>query len=173
MVSGTPDFASSIIDTYFEMGAAALSRGELNIAEKMYLAASAEPALRKHRKRFQFPLLLQLALTREKQRKLYRAKILYIRALAFYKRHHNDADWQVLEILCLLARVNVKQSLYKQAIEFVEEARQVWLCQPVLPGEAKVESILEEIEHIMQHRAPPSCTATVSRFLQEVSGFRR
>ncbi|MBY0551876.1 MAG: hypothetical protein K2W95_31620 [Candidatus Obscuribacterales bacterium] len=163
------DFSCSIIDTYFEMGAVALSRGEFNIAEKMYLAASQDPALKRQRSRFQFPLLMQLALTRESQRKFYRAKLLYIRALAFYKKHHRQSDAQVLEILCILARVNVKQGLFKQAVEFVDEARQLWLERRIVLDGSKVAAILQEIEALMERRAAPGFVSSVSDFLRDVS----
>lgn len=170
MANGTSDFSQSIIETYFEMGAAALGRGEFGIAEKMYLAASEDPALRRQRRRFQFPLLMQLALTRENQRKLYRAKLLYIRALAFYKKHHRESDGQVLEILCILARVNVKQGLFRQAVEFVDEARQLWLRQRISLDGTSVAIILQDIEDLMEHRASPCFVSPISNFLSEISG---
>lgn len=169
MANSKPDFSHSIIDTYFEMGAAALGRGEFGIAEKMYLAASEDPALRRQRSRFQFPLLMQLALTRENQRKLYRSKLLYIRALAFYKKHHRQSDGQVLEILCILARVNAKQGLFRQAVEFVDEARQLWLEQRISLKDTSVSAILQDIELLMQHRASQCFAAAVSDFLRDVS----
>lgn len=120
-------FSDSIIGTYCELGTAALERGEFNIAEKMYQAALREPAVIRDKKKFSFPLLIGLGLTREGQKRLYKAKVIYIRALAHYKRYHCKNDSCVVEVLLMLARVNAKQGLFRQAGEFIDEARSTWL----------------------------------------------
>lgn len=122
-VAESSSYSDSIISTYCEMGAAALQRGEYKIAEKMYQAALNEPAVKREKTRFIFPLLMNLGRTREGQRRYYKAKLVYIRALAHYKRHHRKAGIQVALVLVILARVNAKQGLFKQVCEFLQEAR--------------------------------------------------
>ena len=167
MSNNAPGFADAIIGTYYDLGTTALLNGRYEIAETMYKAALAEPAPKKTKSKFVLPLLLCMARTHEGRRRHYKAKLLYIRALAHYKRHFSPNDATVVEILCLLARVNAKQGLFKQASEFVAEACQHWRQNPE-PCLAAI-MILNELYSLLDQRQRRNELTQVSELLNQLA----
>ncbi len=162
--NGYSDF---IIGTYFDLGGAALEKGEFKIAEKMYQAALNEPSANRGDRKFVYPLLLNLARTREGLRQHYKAKMIYIRALAHYKRYYAKADEEVVRVLLILARVNAKQGLYKQAREFVDSARQTCKTTPGA-GTAAMVPLVEEVLCLLEQRGRDDEVQLVQGFREEL-----
>lgn len=119
-------FADDVIKTYFEMGCAALDKAEYTIAQKMFKAVFEEPSSKLQKENIMLPLLLKSAQAHEGMRQLYKAKLLYIRALALLKKQNPNASSETIEILLVLARINAQQAIYRQAVEFAVEAFHVY-----------------------------------------------
>lgn len=115
-------FADDVIKTYFDMGAAALERGQYAIAQKMFKAVFQEPSSKIQKEKIMLPLLVKSGQAHEGLKQLYKAKLLYIRALALLKKQSRKPDMQEVDLLLVLARINASQALYRQAMEFATEA---------------------------------------------------
>lgn len=115
-------FADDVIKGYFDMGCAALERGQFAIAQKMFRAVFQEPSSKTQKEKIMLPLLIKSAQAHEGMKQLYKAKLLYIRALALIKKQNRQPDMQVVDLLLVLARINASQALYRQAMEFANEA---------------------------------------------------
>ncbi|MBX9688699.1 MAG: tetratricopeptide repeat protein [Candidatus Obscuribacterales bacterium] len=122
MSNTSKSFVDDLINSYFDLGSAALERKEYAIAQKMFKAVFEEAASKAQKEGLMLDLLLKSAETHVGLKQNYKAKLLYIRALALYKRQVRICDMQVLRILLRLAELNARQNLYRQALEFVEEA---------------------------------------------------
>ena len=119
-------FADDLIKTYFDMGAAALERGEFAIAQKMFKAVFEEPSAKTQKEKIMLSLLIKSAQAHEGLRQFYKAKLLYIRALALFRKQNPKANMETVEILLVLARINAAQGLYRQSLEFAREAQAVY-----------------------------------------------
>lgn len=115
-------FAESLIDGYFSMGTIALENGQFKVAYKMFRAAFEEPSSKAQKHKHLLPLLVSLGRTHEGLGQLYKAKLLYIRALAQYRKEDGNTDMFVVGILCTLAKVTARQGLFRQSWQFVEQA---------------------------------------------------
>lgn len=119
-------YVEDVINTYFEMGSAALERREYAIAHKMFRAVFDEPGSRAQKEKVMLPLLVKSAQAHEGMKQLYKAKLLYIRALALKSRAKFAPDMQTVEILLTLAHLTAQQGLYRQALDFAEQAFQAY-----------------------------------------------
>lgn len=115
-------FAESIISGYLEMGKKALEYGQFAIALRMLKAAFEEPGGSELKQYYLIPILLHMAKAHEGQKQLYKAKLLYIRVLAHHRKRIRSIDAFSVEILVSLARVAARQGLFRQSLEFVDQA---------------------------------------------------
>jgi hypothetical protein len=117
-------FLDDIISTYFEMGATALERREYAIALKMFRAVLDEPGSRAQKEKLLLSLLVKSAEAHEGLKQLYKAKLLYIRALAQYKKLATPPAMATVEILLRLASLTAQQGLYGQSVDFARQAQE-------------------------------------------------
>lgn len=115
-------YLDDVIGTYFEMGNAALERCEYSIAQKMFKAVFEEPSSKLQKDKIMLPLLIASAQAHEGLKQLYKAKLLYIRALALKRKKLKTPDMQSVEILLTLSHLTAQQGLYRQALDFAEES---------------------------------------------------
>ncbi len=115
-------YLNDVIGTYFEMGNSALERHEYAIAQKMFKAVFEEPSTKLQKDKLMLPLLVASAKAHLGLKQLYKAKLFYIRALAFKNRNSKIQDFQNVEILIALALLTTQQGLYRQALDFASEA---------------------------------------------------
>ena len=76
-------FADDLIKTYFDMGAAALERGEFAIAQKMFKAVFEEPSAKTQKEKIMLSLLIKSAQAHEGLRQFYKAKLIHTRSRTF------------------------------------------------------------------------------------------
>ena len=126
MSSNNRGYVEDVINTYFEMGNAALERKEFAIAQKMFRAVFEEPGSKAQKERIMLPLLVKSAQAHEGMKQFYKAKLLYIRALALKGKSKAPPDMQTVEILLTLAHLTAQQGLYRQAVDFAEQAFQAY-----------------------------------------------
>jgi tetratricopeptide (TPR) repeat protein len=115
-------FVDDVINTYFEMGCSALEKKEFAIALKMFKAVFDEPSSKAQKEKIMLSLLVRTAEAHEGLKQLYKAKLLYIRALAQHRKVFEKPTMQSTEILLTLAHLTAQQGLYRQALEFAQEA---------------------------------------------------
>lgn len=117
-------YVEDLINTYFEMGISALERREYSIAQKMFKAVFDEPSSKAQKEKIMLPLLIRSGEAHEGLKQLYKAKLLYIRALALQKKMSQKPDMQSVDLLLRLAHLTAQQGLYRQAVDFAIEAYQ-------------------------------------------------
>lgn len=141
-------YLDDLIGTYFDMGVAALERQEYAIALKMFKAVFEEPASRLQKEKIMLELLLRSAQAHEGLKQLYKAKLLYIRALALLKKSSPEPQMQSVQILITLANLTANQGLYRQAFDFALEAYKLYRR---LPPQVAVDFIrsLRVLERLM------------------------
>lgn len=122
MNSNNRAYVEDVINTYFEMGSAALERKEYAIAQKMFKAVFDEPGTKAQKEKLMLSLLLKSAQAHEGLKQFYKAKLLYIRALALKAKAKSSPDMQTVEILLTLCHLTAQQGLYRQAVDFAEQA---------------------------------------------------
>lgn len=144
-------FADDVIGTYFEMGNSALERGQYAIAQKMFKAIFQEPSAKAQKDKIMLSLLVKSAQAHEGLKQLYKAKLLYIRALALIKRQGVKGDMQCVDILIILSKINASQALYKQAMEFVSEAMRTYETCPDKDAVSLVRN-LRQLEQIFESK---------------------
>lgn len=160
-------YLDDLIGGYFEMGSAALERREFAIALKMFRAVFEEPGSRQQREKIMLELLLKTAQAHEGLKQLYKAKLLYIRALALLKRSGTQPGMQSVEILMTLAILTANQGLYRQALDFALEANSLYRK---LPAQVAIDFIrrLRLLERIMAVKDRKAEQAILVQILQEL-----
>lgn len=159
-------FADDVIKTYFDMGAAALERGQYAIAQKMFKAVFQEPSSKLQKEKIMLSLLIKSAQAHEGLKQLYKAKLLYIRALALMKKERRETDMQDVDLLLVLARINASQALYRQAMEFANEAMNSYQkCASKDP--ASFVRALRLLEQIMLSKGRLAEQARLNEMLQQ------
>lgn len=141
-------YVDDLIDTYFEMGCNALEQKQYAIAQKMFKAVFDEPSSKIQKERLMLPLLIKSAETHEGLKQLYKAKLLYIRALAQRKKLGMMDDMQSVDIMLRLANLTARQGLYKQAVDFAIEAHEAYRRSA---GKEPIEFVkgLRPVENVM------------------------
>lgn len=119
-------FLEEVLRTYYETGTAALERKEYRIALKMFRAIFDEPCSKIEKERYMLPLLVKSAQAYEGMNQLYKAKLLYVRALAQHKKVFVAPTMQAVEILLVLSHLTAQQGLYRQAVDFALEAQEAY-----------------------------------------------
>jgi len=141
-------YVDDLIDTYFEMGCNALEQKQYAIAQKMFKAVFDEPSSKIQKERLMLPLLIKSAEAHEGLKQLYKAKLLYIRALAQRKKLMLADDMQAVEILLRLAHLTARQGLYKQALDFAMEGFEIY-CRCRDKDAIEFVKALRPVENIM------------------------
>ena len=148
------------------MGAAALDRGQYAIAQKMFKAVFQEPSSKVQKEKIMLPLLVKSAQAHEGLKQLYKAKLLYIRALALLKKDKRKPDMQAVDLLLVLARINASQALYRQAMEFASEAMDTYKkCES--KDAPSVVRALRQIEQIMHTKGRAAEQARLKDLLDQ------
>jgi hypothetical protein len=160
-------FVEDVINTYFETGAAALERKEYAIALKMFKAVFDEPSSKSQKEKILFSLLIKSAQAHEGLKQLYKAKLLYIRALAQHRKEVTQPTMQAVDIVLTLAHLTAHQGLYRQAVDFAIEAHETYKrCQQREPIEFVRN--LRRTERIMQVKARTAEQQKLVQLLQSV-----
>lgn len=159
-------YFDDLINTYFEMGNSALERKEFAIAQKMFKAVFDEPGSKTQKERIMLPLLIKSAESHEGMKQLYKAKLLYIRALAL-KRRYGKTDMESVQILLTLANLTAQQGLFKQAVDFAVEAHETYK-QIGNPDPIDFVRRLRSTERIMQAKGRVAEQARILPMLEEV-----
>jgi tetratricopeptide (TPR) repeat protein len=160
-------FVESVINTYFEMGTAALERREYAIALKMFKAVFEEPSSKAQKEKIMLLLLIRSAQAHEGLKQLYKAKLLYIRALSVQRKACAEPNMQTVEILLTLANLTTQQGLYRQAVDFAAEAHESYNRCPAQEPLAFVRN-LRRTERVMQLKGRQVEQQKLLRMLQSV-----
>ncbi len=159
-------YVDDVISTYFEMGTAALARREYSIAQKMFKAVFEEPSSKSQKEKIMLQLLICSAEAHEGLKQLYKAKLLYIRALALKKKSKCGCDMQTVDLFLRLSHLTAQQGLYRQALDFALESFSVY------KKSAKQEPIdfvrqLRKTERIMELKGRKSEQEKLLQIMQE------
>ena len=161
-------YVDDVISTYFEMGMNALERKEFGIAQKMFKAVFDEPSSKAQKEKVMLQLLIRSAEAHEGLKQLYKAKLLYIRALALLRKSSGSPTMQAVDLLCRLSRLTAQQGLYRQSVDFAQEAYSAYkACS--MPNPIDFVRSMRLIERIMQLKGR---TAEQERLLQIMYGAK-
>lgn len=160
-------YVEDVIKTYFEMGTAALERKEFAIAQKMFKAVFEEPSSKMQKEKIMLELLIKSAQAHEGLKQLYKAKLFYIRAIALKKKNSSTPDMEAVEILLALAHLTAAQGLYRQSVEFAEEAFQSYK-RCAIQDPIKFVRSLRNTEKIMELKGRAAEQAKLIEMLQGV-----
>ena len=159
-------FVEDVIKTYFEMGTNALERKEYAIAIKMFKAVLEEPCAKTQKERLMFLLLIKSAEAYEGLKQLYKAKLFYIRALAWQKSLPEAPTGQTVQILLTLSNLSAQQGLYRQSVDFAVEAFETYRCSKAKDPASFVCS-LRRNERIMQLKGRTAEQQKLLQILQQ------
>ena len=161
-------YVEDVIGTYFEMGTNALEQKQFAIAHKMFKAVIDEPSPKAQKEKVMLPLLIKSAEAHEGMKQLYKAKLLYIRALAQLRKTSNQPSMQTVDLLLRLANLTAQQGLYRQAVDFAIEAYE---CYKRTSVQDPIEFVrnLRQAERLMQLKGR---AAEQERLLQILQGVK-
>lgn len=158
-------YVDDVIGTYFEMGLSALERKEYGIAHKMFKAVFDEPSSKAQKEKIMLPLLIRSAEAHEGLKQLYKAKLLYIRALALLRKSAAPQGMQAVDLLLRLSRLTAQQGLYRQSVEFAGEAYSAYKRCEIRDPIEFVRS-LRQVERIMQLKSRSAEQARLIEIMQ-------
>lgn len=162
-------YLDDLIGSYFEMGVSALEKKEYAIAQKMFKAIFDEPGSKPQKEKIMLQLLIRSAEAHEGLKQLYKAKLLYIRALALLKKTPRTNEMKAVEILLSIAYLTAQQGLYRQALDFSVEAHESYKRVPEREKDA-VDFVrrMRSVERIMQNKGRSAEQKRMQEILQEV-----
>lgn len=111
-----------INQNYSELGSLALAKGDYALAYAMFRAQLELKLSPDERRLQQASVLTNLARACVGLRRLYLAKLIFLRALAEIQRHRGRNNMQTVRVLCELAGLCLSQKLYSECCCFAEEA---------------------------------------------------
>ncbi|MBY0359627.1 MAG: hypothetical protein K2W82_16600 [Candidatus Obscuribacterales bacterium] len=144
-------YAESLIQSYIELGYTALENGHFRIAYKMFRAAFNEPSNKAQKQKHQVRLLLLQAQAHVGLKQFYKAKLVYIRALSYHRKAVSKPDMAATNILFELAKITARQGIFRQAWQFILQAKETYV-QAEDKHQTDFVAALQELDEIFASR---------------------